>query len=340
MVTDSEELRDVLTAESEGLKSGKYVFDARMVLYSKIRPYLKKVARPDFAGLCSADVYPLVPIPTAVTRDFLYHLLLTPEFTDYAVSVSARAGMPKVNRPQLFAYQLNVPPLSEQRRIVAILDEAFAAIETATAAAEKNLANARELFESFETSEFDRCRSQFANKSIADIAENLDRQRVPITKSKRKAGSVPYYGASGEVDQVADFLFDEDLLLVSEDGANLLARTYPIAFSISGKSWVNNHAHVLRFAERAYQRYVEYYLNSISLAPYVSGMAQPKLNQAKLNTIELPWPDNVDSAQATVERLDRASEDQQSLIAIYNSKLALLGELKQSLLQKAFRGEI
>ena len=68
-------------------------------------------------------------------------------------------------------------------------------------------------------------------KKLGDICENLDSKRVPITKSKRVSGDIPYYGASGVVDYVADYIFDEDLLLVSEDGANLLARTYPIAFS-------------------------------------------------------------------------------------------------------------
>jgi type I restriction enzyme S subunit len=125
---------------------------------------------------------------------------------------------------------------------------------------------------------------------LGEVCENLDSRRVPITNSKRVAGQYPYYGASGVVDHVNDYIFDEDLLLVSEDGANLLARTYPIAFSVAGKVWVNNHAHVLRFSDTASQRFVEFYLNSISLGPYVSGMAQPKLNQKALNSIPVPAP--------------------------------------------------
>lgn len=79
--------------------------------------------------------------------------------------------------------------------------------------------------------------------------------------------------------------------MISEDGANLLARSTPIAFSISGKTWVNNHAHVLRFDEYATRRYVEMYLNSIDLSYYITGAAQPKLNQKNLNKIEIPLPD-------------------------------------------------
>ncbi len=99
-------------------------------------------------------------------------------------------------------------------------------------------------------------------EKLGKVAENLDNRRVPITSSDREAGDVPYYGASGVVDYVNGFIFDEDLLCVSEDGANLVARTYPIAFPISGRTWVNNHAHVLQFENACTQKFVEVYLNS------------------------------------------------------------------------------
>ena len=140
-------LIDLKTAKDEGLKSGKFLFDDSTVLYSKIRPYLMKVARPEFRGLCSADIYPLTPKPGVLERDYLYHVLLSPEFTDFAVAGSARAGMPKVNRDHLFSYGFLLPPLAEQQRIVGILDEAFEGIATVKANAEKNLQNARALFE-------------------------------------------------------------------------------------------------------------------------------------------------------------------------------------------------
>jgi len=138
---------------------------------------------------------------------------------------------------------------------------------------------------------------------LGDVCENLDSKRIPITKNKRTEGNIPYYGASGVVDHVNEYIFNEDLLLVSEDGANLLARTYPIAFSISGKTWVNNHAHVLKFQSMAAQRFIEYYLNSIKLDDYVSGMAQPKLNQRMLNSISVPNADE-HIQKDVVSRLD------------------------------------
>ncbi len=117
------ELSDVLIAEEENLISPKFLFDMQAVLYSKIRPYLMKVARPEKEGLCSADMYPLKPAKN-VHKDYLYYLLLSPAFTEYAVAGSARAGMPKVNRDHLFKFETALPTLAEQRRIVQVLEDA------------------------------------------------------------------------------------------------------------------------------------------------------------------------------------------------------------------------
>ncbi len=145
---------------------------------------------------------------------------------------------------------------------------------------------------------------RFVNLTLPDISENYDKLRKPVTKGNRVAGKYPYYGASGIVDYVADYIFDGDYLLVSEDGANLLARSTPIAFSALGKIWVNNHAHVLKFDSYEMRRYVEIYLNSIDLSKFVSGGAQPKLNQENLNMIEIPVPQD-ELLKRIVHILDR-----------------------------------
>lgn len=125
IVSMTGELINVQTAEDEGLKSGKFLFDETMILYSKIRPYLMKVARPNFSGLCSADIYPLEPRPGRMTRDFLYYLLLSKSFTDFAMAGSARAGMPKVNREHLFSYTTAVPGTEQQATLTQELDSVF-----------------------------------------------------------------------------------------------------------------------------------------------------------------------------------------------------------------------
>ncbi|MBF2006341.1 MAG: restriction endonuclease subunit S [Chlorogloeopsis fritschii C42_A2020_084] len=172
-------------------------------------------------------------------------------------------------------------------------------------------------------------------KYLDKLCENLDSKRVPITKFSRKSGNIPYYGASGIVDYVDNYIFDEDLLLVSEDGANLLARSYPIAFSITGKTWVNNNAHVLRFKEKITQSFIEYYLNSISLEPYVSGMAQPKLNQKSLNSIPIPFPP-LPEQRRIVAILDEAFEGIDRAIANTEKNLANSRELFESYLNAIF----
>ena len=127
-------------------------------------------------------------------------------------------------------------------------------------------------------------------KKLGEICDNMDKLRKPVTASTRISGIYPYYGASGVVDYVNNYIFDGSYLLISEDGANLLARSTPIAFSIYGKTWVNNHAHVLHFNSDVTRKFVEYFINNLDISKYVSGGAQPKLNQKKLNSILIPIP--------------------------------------------------
>ena len=145
-------------------------------------------------------------------------------------------------------------------------------------------------------------------KRFDEICENLDSRRKPITASEREAGRYPYYGASGVVDYVANYIFDEDLLLVSEDGANLLMRSTPIAFSVSGKVWVNNHAHVVRFKEMSMQKYIEIYFSMIDISDQITGSAQPKLNQAKLNAIRFAIPNEalLDEYYDFIKKVDKS----------------------------------
>jgi len=104
-------LLPALTAREEGLISGKFLFDDRYVLYSKIRPYLRKVALPHFTGLCSADVYPIRPVESMATREYLFALLISAAFLSYTTSLPSRASIPKLNRKELAAYTFHLPPI-------------------------------------------------------------------------------------------------------------------------------------------------------------------------------------------------------------------------------------
>jgi type I restriction enzyme, S subunit len=140
-----------------------------------------------------------------------------------------------------------------------------------------------------------------------------DGQRIPVSKDERagRKGSYDYYGASGVIDSIDGFIFDEPLLLVGEDGANLVNRSTPIAFIAAGKYWVNNHAHVLDAANLDMLRYLAVFVNAIDLTPYVTGTAQPKMNQAKMNMIPIALPPLPEQRRivAKVEQLMKLCND-------------------------------
>jgi type I restriction enzyme S subunit len=292
----------------------------------------------DFVVLSSLAI--VRPDSSRIHSAFLKWVLKSPAFLDEAVGKKTGAAIRRIILRNLKAIRIPVPPLAEQQRIVGLLDEAFEGLAAAKANAEKNLQNARALFESHMQSVFTQRGSGWVETTLDKISTNLDSKRVPITKSVRTSGKYPYYGASGIVDYVNDYIFEGDNLLVSEDGANLLARSTPIAFSVSGKYWVNNHAHVLHFENMATQRFAEFYLESIKLDDYITGAAQPKLNQKALNSIPIPIPKSVEDQAKIVENVESLQEETQRLAHIYEQKLAALEALKKSLLHQAFSGEL
>ncbi len=324
--------------------SGNYTYFAnRDVLLAKITPCFENgklgIARNLTNGIgFGSSEYIVFRGKGQIAEEYLFYFLSQEQFREEGKDrMTGAVGHKRVSKEFIENYKIPLPPLSEQKRIVSILDRAFAAIDQAIANAGKNLQNAGELFESYLQGVFEE--GDWEWKTLNEIAENLDRKRIPIAKNKRTAGEIPYYGASGIVDYVDDYIFDEDLLCISEDGANLLARTYPIAFSISGKTWVNNHAHVLRFQNFTSQKFIEYYINSISIDDYVTGMAQPKLNQRNLNRISAPFPP-LEEQRKILDKINGIQSQTQILETLYQNKITALEELKKSILAKAFDGEL
>ena len=279
--------------------------------------------------------------PEMLDAHFLHKLLHWTYVSGVTEGMQSNStGIRNLNGDAYKAIEISFPPLPEQQRLVALLDQAFDSIAAAKANAAQNLKNARALFDSHLEAVFSRRGEEWMETTLDKLSTNLDNKRVPVTKSVRTTGEYPYYGASGIVDYVGDYIFDGDALLVSEDGANLLARSTPIAFSVSGKYWVNNHAHILQFKHKASQRFVELYLESIKLDDFITGAAQPKLNQKALNSIPIPIPKSVERQAEINEVVDVMSAETQRLEAIYQRKGAALEELKKALLFQAFTGEL
>lgn len=174
---------------------------------------------------------------------------------------------------------------------------------------------------------------------------NRDSERIPVSRNERqkRAKEYDYYGASGVIDKIDGYLFDKRLLLIGEDGANLLARSTPIAFIADGRYWVNNHAHVIDFTIDNLIEYFCLYINAIDLFPYVTGTAQPKMNQEKMNSIVVALPplaeqqriiSKVNELMLLCDELEAAEKELDAL----ESNLAEY--LPKSILQAAVQGKL
>ena len=173
---------------------------------------------------------------------------------------------------------------------------------------------------------------------FGEISINRDSERIPLSLEERENLNkiYDYYGASGIIDKVDKYIFDDTLLLIGEDGANLINRSTQIAFIASGKFWVNNHAHVIDFDEHfIVMKYVMYFINAISLEDYITGTAQPKMNQANMNKIPVPLPplkeqeeivNKVETLLAKVTTLESQIQERKSL-----SDKLIFGIIKENL---------
>jgi type I restriction enzyme S subunit len=355
-------LIDVKTAEEEGLKSGKFLFDERVVLYSKIRPYLTKVARPKFRGLCSADIYPLSPSDDRLDRHFLFHLLLTPAFTDYAIIGSARAGMPKVNRDHLFAFEFVLPPLPEQQRIVGILDEAFEGIATAKANAEKNLQNARAIFESHLQGVFTQRGEGWVEKrlsNLCDIKHGFAFRSEFFTDSGDHVLLTPgnFYESGGYRDrgekqkyysgEIPDgFVLSKGQMLVAmtEQAAGLLGS--PILVPDSGKFLHNQRLGLVtkRPGVPWKDEFFFHVFNTHAVRKAIHGSASGvkvrHTSPSKIGEVVVAFPSSVSEQERIVSTLEALTTQTQRLAVVYQQKLAALEALKKSLLHQAFTGNL
>ena len=168
-----------------------------------------------------------------------------------------------------------------------------------------------------------------------------DGDRVPVSSKERedRAKIYDYYGASGVIDKIDDYLFDKPLLLIGEDGANLISRSTPIAFIAYGKYWVNNHAHVIDSLEFITLKYLEIYINAIDLKSFVTGTAQPKLNQANLNQIPIMLPP-LEEQERIVAKVDELFELIDELDSNKQELLENIFNIKNKVLQLAIQGKL
>jgi type I restriction enzyme, S subunit len=174
-------------------------------------------------------------------------------------------------------------------------------------------------------------KSTFPTKRLDEVVEFLDSKRRPVTESDRRAGPYPYYGANGIQGMIDGFIFDEPLVLLAEDGGHFKEPSRGIAYRISGKTWVNNHAHVLRPTPAIELGYLCRVLENYNVTPFVSGTTRGKLTKAGASKIEIPLPP-LPEQKRIADILDHAD----ALRAKRHAALAELDTLSQSLFLDMF----
>ena len=281
-------------------------------------------------------------------------LFLKSEFAQYQMqSATIATTQAKLALFRIESLTFPLPPLSEQQRIVERIEELFAKLdeakerlqEVADSFAVRKAAILHKAFTGELTKQW-RLENgvsdeSWEEKKLSEITENQDSKRIPLSKSQRDNMNriYDYYGASGIIDKVDDYIFEGKKLLIGEDGANLVTRSKNIAFIADGKYWVNNHAHILDVKDTVLLMYLCNYINNMDLIPYVTGSAQPKLTQAKMNNIKIFLP-TLPEQHEIVRLIDDLVARERAAQQATEQALASIDLMKKSILARAFRGEL
>ena len=210
----------------------------------------------------------------------------------------ARHDRVSIKDDTFFAMPINLPSAHEQEHIASFLERIDQRIEKQRALVESLKKYKRGVVKAILSTRIrfadDRGNyyPEWSECTLQEVVDFLDGQRKPLESADRakRQGKYPYYGASGIIDYIDDYIFDEPLLLLGEDGANIINRSFPLCFIATGKYWVNNHAHVMRPRKGQNIKFICELLESLDYTRYNTGTAQPKLNQEKCRQIALHLP--------------------------------------------------
>lgn len=291
-----------------------------------------------------------LPSPTYLAKFLYWYLKGNKELLE---SKASGTTFLELSASKAATIEFPLPPLSEQQRIVERIEELFTKLdeakerlqEVADSFAVRKAAILHKAFTGELTKQW-RLENgvsdeSWEEKKLSEITENQDSKRIPLSKSQRDNMNriYDYYGASGIIDKVDDYIFEGKKLLIGEDGANLVTRSKNIAFIADGKYWVNNHAHILDVKDTVLLMYLCNYINNMDLIPYVTGSAQPKLTQAKMNNIKIFLP-TLPEQHEIVRLIDDLLVRERAAQQATEQALASIDLMKKSILARAFRGEL
>ena len=280
--------------------------------------------------------------------EFIYYLTRTTELRAKGeMNMQGSAGHRRVTADYFHAYKVKTPPLPEQRKIAQILGTWDKAISTTERLIDNSKQQKKALMQQLLTGTHTQRKRLLDDSGIAFKGEweeaplkkcvtFLNGIRKPIKKEDRAnmQGNYPYYGATSVIDYVDDYLFDDELILLGEDGENILSRVLPHVFTISGKTWVNNHAHVMKANADKDTSFLCMYLENLDYKKYNSGSAQPKINKAVCEKISIRFP-VLKEQKKIAAVLTNADKE----IELLDQQLADLKQEKKALMQQLLTGK-
>jgi type I restriction enzyme S subunit len=341
-------------------------FKAGNTLFGKLRPYLAKACNPEFDGLCSTEL--LVLRSADLDRRALLYSLLADGFIKLVDSSTYGSKMPRASWEFIGACEIPVAPHDEQRTIADFLDRETAKLDALVAKKRTLIERLKEKRTALISRTVTRGLPPDAARAagldphpklmpsgidwLGDVPEhwsvarvshrfrNLDSRRIPLAGEVRSSLEkiYPYYGASGIIDHVDEYIFDETLILVAEDGANLLSRSTPLAFIASGQYWVNNHAHILKPIDGDIRYWVGV-LQTFDFTPLITGAAQPKLTSDRLGSVAIPNPPPLEQT-AIGDFLDCETTKIDAMVAKIDAAIECLQEYRTALITAAVTGKI
>jgi type I restriction enzyme, S subunit len=304
------------------------------IIFATIRPTLQRIAVvPDHLDkqVCSTGYFVLRP-KQGIDHRFVFYSLFTEDFIGQMESLQKGASYPAVTDGDVRAQEIPVPPLLEQQRIVGLLDEAFAAIAVAKANAEKNLQNARALFESHLQSVFTQRGKGWVEKRFDEIC--VLQRGFDLPTHLRNSGKYPLVSSNGITDRI-------DLWKIHGPGV-VTGRSGTIGklHFVDEDFWPLNTALFVKEFHGNNERFVYYFLKQFDLGKFSSGAGVPTLNRNNVHGKKVVFPNSLSEQKKIVSKLDALTAETQRLAAIYQRKLAALDALKKSLLYQAFNGEL
>ena len=304
------------------------------------------------------SAYCSIRVRGAESPNYLYYYLHTFDIAKgfYGMGSGVRQGL---NWDGLKYIKILLPPQHEQDRISVFLNQKTLEIDSMLSKTISSIEEYKKLKQAVITQAvtkgvrgeremkdrgvewIGKINHRFSLIKLKYICSILDQYRKPISADKRsQSGSVlyDYYGASGVIDKIDDYTIDDHVMLIGEDGANLRMRNLPLMYEVNGKAWINNHAHILKPTERVDFYYLFYALEELDINPYITGSAQPKLSQEKLQNIWVPLPDLEEQQEiATYIRSKCAEID--GLIAKKEQLVKELESYKKSLIYEVVTGK-